>query len=69
MYAYMHVIREARPSKRKTGLWNVGMAAPRPPALVVLSYDPIAPTPDAQIVCWVGKGIIYDTGGLSIKVT
>mmetsp|Transcript_75568 Transcript_75568/g.122745 ORF Transcript_75568/g.122745 Transcript_75568/m.122745 type:complete len:503 (-) Transcript_75568:224-1732(-) len=49
------------------GLWNVGMAAPKPPALVILSYDPTDATADAKTICWVGKGIIYDTGGLSIK--
>jgi probable aminopeptidase NPEPL1 len=49
------------------GLWNVGMAGPKPPALVVLSFDPTGAEPGAQTVCWVGKGIIYDTGGLSIK--
>jgi probable aminopeptidase NPEPL1 len=38
------------------GLWNVGMAAPKPPALVVLSYDPIGAAADAKTVCWVGKG-------------
>ena len=38
------------------GLWNVGMAAPKLPALVVLSYDPIGAAADAKTVCWVGKG-------------
>ena len=36
-----------------------------PPALVVLSHTPEAAT---ETVAWVGKGIVYDTGGLSIKV-
>ncbi|CAG9793071.1 unnamed protein product, partial [Diatraea saccharalis] len=46
------------------GLYGVGKAAACPPALVVLSYTTNAP---AQTVAWVGKGIVYDTGGLSIK--
>eukprot|EP01104_Vermistella_antarctica_P020666 TRINITY_DN8948_c0_g1_i1.p1 TRINITY_DN8948_c0_g1~~TRINITY_DN8948_c0_g1_i1.p1 ORF type:complete len:513 (-),score=85.83 TRINITY_DN8948_c0_g1_i1:66-1604(-) len=46
------------------GLYGVGMAAERPPALVVLSYKPQGAS---RNVCWVGKGIVYDTGGLSIK--
>jgi probable aminopeptidase NPEPL1 len=48
------------------GIWGVGKAAERPPALVVLSYTPegASGTP----VALVGKGIIYDTGGLSLKV-
>ncbi|KAL1511979.1 hypothetical protein AB1Y20_005256 [Prymnesium parvum] len=46
------------------GLWNVGKAAEEPPALVVLSYVPENP---AKTVCLVGKGIVYDTGGLGLK--
>ncbi len=46
------------------GLWAVGKAAVHKPALVVLDWKP----PGAQrTVAWVGKGIVYDTGGLSIK--
>jgi probable aminopeptidase NPEPL1 len=46
------------------GLWGVGKAARKPPALAVLSHEPEGAT---QTLCWVGKGIVYDTGGLSIK--
>ncbi|CAN0319053.1 unnamed protein product [Pylaiella littoralis] len=59
------------------GLYGVGKAAVEPPALVVLSYVAAgsaegggggANIPGAAgSVCFVGKGIIYDTGGLSIK--
>jgi probable aminopeptidase NPEPL1 len=46
------------------GLYGVGQAATRPPAMVVLRHRPA----DAERhVAWVGKGIVYDTGGLSIK--
>lgn len=61
------------------GLYGVGKAAVEPPALVVLSY-PASGADGASAegegggsfglpgsVCFVGKGIIYDTGGLSIK--
>ena len=47
-----------------SGLYGVGKAAINPPALVVLSHKPEGSTRD---VAWVGKGIVYDTGGLSIK--
>lgn len=47
------------------GLWGVGMAAKYPPALVVLRGP--KSTPDAPNMVWVGKGIVYDTGGLSLK--
>jgi len=47
------------------GLWNVGKAATRMPALVVLTHDP---GPGAETtIALVGKGIVYDTGGLSLK--
>lgn len=46
------------------GLWGVGRAATRPPALVILSHEP---QESSRTLCWVGKGIVYDTGGLSIK--
>jgi probable aminopeptidase NPEPL1 len=49
------------------GLYGVGKAATNPPALVILSYKG-NPTSD-QSVALVGKGIVYDTGGLSIKAT
>ena len=47
------------------GIYGVGKAAEHKPALVVLSHLPAGAT---QTVAWVGKGIVYDTGGLSIKV-
>lgn len=46
------------------GLWGVGKAAENPPALVVLSHEPAGAK---KRIAWVGKGIVYDTGGLSIK--
>ncbi len=46
------------------GLWGVGKAATRPPALVALRHRPSGAT---RHVTWVGKGIVYDTGGLSLK--
>lgn len=42
----------------------MGKAAESPPALAVLSYTPMDAT---TTVAWVGKGIVFDTGGLSIK--
>jgi probable aminopeptidase NPEPL1 len=46
------------------GLWGVGKAAVKGPSLVVLTHDPKDAT---ETLAWVGKGIVYDTGGLSIK--
>lgn len=47
-----------------SGIFGVGKAAIHEPALVVLSHTPKGAT---KTVAWVGKGIVYDTGGLSIK--
>lgn len=46
------------------GIYGVGQGALHPPALAVLSHTPHGAT---QNIAWVGKGIVYDTGGLSIK--
>ena len=45
------------------GLYGVGKAAVCPPRLVMLEYD----GGGDETVALVGKGIIYDTGGLSLK--
>ena len=47
-----------------SAFYGVGKAALHPPALAVLSHTPDGAT---QTIAWVGKGIVYDTGGLSIK--
>jgi probable aminopeptidase NPEPL1 len=46
------------------GIYGVGKASDHPPALAVLSHRPPGAT---RSIAWVGKGIVYDTGGLSIK--
>ncbi|XP_037088413.1 probable aminopeptidase NPEPL1 [Pollicipes pollicipes] len=46
------------------GIYGVGKAAVHPPALAVLSHTPAGAT---HGIAWVGKGIVYDTGGLSMK--
>lgn len=51
------------------GLLAVGSGSSSPPRLVTVSYDPPAVTGGgaARHVVVVGKGITFDTGGLSIK--
>ncbi|MFC0674258.1 leucyl aminopeptidase [Brachybacterium hainanense] len=46
------------------GIMGVGQGSARPPRLVRLSYSPAAST---QHVALVGKGITFDTGGISLK--
>ncbi|MFF5206815.1 leucyl aminopeptidase [Streptosporangium sp. NPDC000396] len=48
------------------GLLAVGQGSVSPPRLIQLSYEPEGAT---EHVVLVGKGITYDTGGLSIKPT
>lgn len=46
------------------GIYGVGKASTHPPRLVILDYRPPGAS---KTVVWAGKGIVYDTGGLSIK--
>jgi probable aminopeptidase NPEPL1 len=61
----IHVLRGAQlASQGFGGLVGVGKAATQSPALVVLDW---APEGASRSMVWVGKGITYDTGGLSLK--
>jgi leucyl aminopeptidase len=46
--------------------WAVSQGSAEPPALIVLRYTPQGVT-DGPILGLVGKGITFDTGGISIK--
>jgi leucyl aminopeptidase len=46
----------------------VTQGSPQPPALIVMRYEPAEPLPEgAPVIGLVGKGITFDTGGISIK--
>ncbi len=50
--------------------WSVSQGSEEPPALIVLTYEPDgydAATYDGPVLGLVGKGITFDTGGISIK--
>jgi len=47
-------------------LLGVAMGSAQPPALIVLKYKPENPT-CADHLAFVGKGVTFDTGGISIK--
>lgn len=52
------------------GLWTVGKGSDHPPRMVTLAYNGAKPKKagSAQThLCLVGKGITFDTGGISIK--
>ncbi len=48
--------------------WAVSQGSPEPPALIVMTYEPeVKPKDGAPVLGLVGKGITFDTGGISIK--
>jgi leucyl aminopeptidase len=49
------------------GILAVGMGSERPPRLIALRYEPPKAGRGTPHVVLVGKGITYDTGGLSLK--
>jgi len=46
--------------------WSVAQGSDEPPALIVARYEP-AGAPATPVIGLVGKGITFDTGGISIK--
>jgi leucyl aminopeptidase len=46
--------------------WSVAQGSDEPPALIVLRYSP-AGAPERPVLGLVGKGITFDSGGISIK--
>jgi leucyl aminopeptidase len=46
--------------------WGVAQGSDEPPALIVMKYEP-AGAPEKPMLGLVGKGITFDTGGISIK--
>ncbi|REE03326.1 leucyl aminopeptidase [Citricoccus muralis] len=49
------------------GILNVGKGSSRPPRLVKLEYTPATAGRNAPHIAFVGKGITFDSGGLSLK--
>jgi leucyl aminopeptidase len=50
--------------------WAVAQGSVEPPALIVMTYEPAqkkGQSADAPVLGLVGKGITFDTGGISIK--
>jgi leucyl aminopeptidase len=48
-------------------LWGVGKGSDNEPALIVIRYEPEEATEPDELWAFVGKGITFDTGGISIK--
>lgn len=50
------------------GLLAVNTGSPNPPTFTILEWKP-AKTKNKKPIVFVGKGVVYDTGGLSLKPT
>ena len=46
--------------------WSVAQGSDEPPALIIMKYEP-AGAPASPVLGLVGKGITFDSGGISIK--
>lgn len=55
-------------SLKMGGLLGVNIGAPNPPTFTVMEYKPAKAVNKKPLVL-VGKGVVYDTGGLSLKPT
>ncbi|RSK34607.1 leucyl aminopeptidase family protein [Hymenobacter metallilatus] len=53
---------------RMGGLLAVNQGSPEPPTFTIMEYKPDGAT-NAKPIVLVGKGVVYDTGGLSLKPT
>jgi leucyl aminopeptidase len=49
------------------GLYGVGKGSDEPPALIVIRYEPEGASESDELWAFVGKGITFDTGGISLK--
>ncbi|MBV9960159.1 MAG: leucyl aminopeptidase, partial [Acidobacteria bacterium] len=49
------------------GLYGVGKGSDEPPALIVIRYEPEGASETDELWAFVGKGITFDTGGISLK--
>ncbi|MDR3718755.1 MAG: leucyl aminopeptidase [Bryobacteraceae bacterium] len=62
------ILDEARMKQLGFGaLLGVAQGSAEPPCLIVLKYVPSTPAADGDHLALVGKGVTFDTGGISIK--
>lgn len=64
MYIYILFQGEKLKEQGFGGIYHVGKAAVNPPIFACFSYTPQGATENIALV---GKGIVYDTGGMSLK--
>ena len=66
------IVGEELKEKGYGGIYNVGKGATHPPRLVIMTYEPpkdvmTEEDEEQSAITLVGKGIVYDTGGLALK--
>jgi leucyl aminopeptidase len=59
--------REAMQNLGMGSLLGVSIGSAEPPAFIILRYRPAAPSSNSAHLGLVGKGVTFDTGGISIK--
>ena len=64
----VEILDEKKIADLKMGaLLSVAQGGPEPPRMIVITYTPANPKPDAPVIGLVGKAVTFDTGGISIK--
>jgi len=64
----VEILDERKIAELKMGaLIGVAQGSVEPPRMIVLRYEPQTPRPEAPVLGLVGKGVTFDTGGISIK--
>jgi leucyl aminopeptidase len=62
------VFGKAKLDEMKMGsFWSVSQGSAEPPALIVMRYEPAKTASNSPVIGLIGKGITFDTGGISIK--
>jgi leucyl aminopeptidase len=64
----VEVLDERKIAALKMGaLLSVAQGSIEPPRVMVVTYTPANPKPDAPVIGLIGKAVTFDTGGISIK--
>jgi len=64
----VEILDERKIAELKMGaLLSVAQGSIEPPRMMVVTYMPANPKPDAPVIGLVGKAVTFDTGGISIK--
>lgn len=61
------IVGEQLQEKGYGGIYGVGMGARCPPRMVIMTYTPQGGEEEVENIALCGKGVVYDTGGLSLK--